>query len=139
MSVDNPANSPVILLCIQGAQAEFEGRAEEACRFYARAWDLAAGDYEASVAAHYVARCQADPLETLRWNLEALTRADLSSDDRVRVFYPSLYVNIGRAYQSLGDAAEAERYYRLAAESGLEYPNENQTESHSERLTRVRW
>jgi hypothetical protein len=37
-------------------------------------------------------------------------------DDRVRGFYPSLYLNLGRSHEVLGHPAEASRYYELAAE-----------------------
>ena len=39
--------------------------------------------------------------------------------ERVAEFLPSLYVNLGRAYELTGDAALAERHYELAAELGL--------------------
>ncbi len=55
----------------------------------------------------------------LRWNQEALARADAVGDERVHNFYPSLYVNMGRSYEVLGNWAEARRYYKLAADLGL--------------------
>jgi hypothetical protein len=53
-----------------------------------------------------------------------LVRADAVGDERVRSFYPSLYVNMGAAYEALGDLAEARRYYDMAAELGLVHPIE---------------
>ena len=115
MDLDNPA----IKLCIQGTRAEFEGRKKDARRLYEQAWQSAGDDYEACIAAHYVARFQKDPEAILRWNQEALARADASSDERVRDFYPSLYVNLGRAHELLGHTGQAGHFYRLAAELGL--------------------
>lgn len=112
-------NNPVVQLCIQGTQAEFSGRRDDAWALYQRAWEAAQDDYEACVAAHYVARGQTDPAEILRWNLEALRRADAVGDDRVSAFYPSLYLNMGRAYELVGNQIESQRYYNLAASLGF--------------------
>jgi len=108
-------DNPVVQLCIQGTQAEFRGEPDQACALYWRAWQAASDDYEACIAAHYVARFQDSPQETLRWNQEALRRADAVRDGRVRDFYPSLYLNLGHSYELLGDEIEARRYYELAA------------------------
>jgi tetratricopeptide (TPR) repeat protein len=112
-------NNPVIKLCVEGTQAEFEGRIEAARTLYEQAWAAAQDDYERCVAAHYVARHQEDPEDRLRWNQEALDRANAVGDERVHSFYPSLYVNLGSAYEALGNLAEARRYYDLAGELGL--------------------
>jgi len=44
-----------------------------------------------------------------------LSRADAVGDDRVRGFYPSLYLSLGRSYEDLGERDEARRHYDLAA------------------------
>ena len=111
--------NPVVKLCIAGSRAEFEGRIDDARHLYRQAWDAATDDYEACIAAHYVARRQADPQETLRWNQEALARAGAINDDRVDAFYPSLYVNLGHAHEVLGNQIEAAHFYKLAADLGL--------------------
>jgi hypothetical protein len=109
----------VVKLCIEGTRAEFEGRPDDARRVYWQAWEAVTDDYEACIAAHYVARFQENPGDALRWNLEALARADAVRDDRVESFYPSLFVNLGRSYELLGNELEATHYYGLAAELGL--------------------
>ena len=110
--------NPVIQLCIQGAQAEFEHRLDDARSLYQQAWDLHADDYEACIAAHYFARFQENPEETLHWNQIALDHAYAVNDERVKEFYPSLYLNLGRSHELLGNREEAKRYYDLAAELG---------------------
>lgn len=115
MDLDNP----VVRLCAEGAQAELEGRKEDAKRLYEEAWAARKEDYDACVAAHYVARFQDTPAETLVWNQEALARAEKVNDDRVKSFYPSLYVNLGRSHELLGNEREAHHYYQLAADLGL--------------------
>lgn len=112
-------NSPVIKICVEGTQAEFKGEIDQACRLYQQAWEAARDDFEACIAAHYVARHQDDPEKRLQWNQVALERADQVVDGRVQEFYPSLYLNMGQSYELLGNQAEAKRYYDLAAALGV--------------------
>jgi tetratricopeptide (TPR) repeat protein len=113
------SNNPVVKLCAEGMQAETQGRNKAALELFTQAWEASQDDYEACVAAHYLARQQTTPQEVLRWNREALQRAEAVSDGRVEGFYPSLYLNMGYSYEVLGDRAEATRYYQLAA-AGVE-------------------
>lgn len=122
MAID--LDNPVINLCVKGTQAEFKGKKEAACKLYRQAWNAAMNDYEACIAAHYVARCQNSPKEILRWNRVALERADAVHDERVKDFYPSLYLNLGHAYELLGNQDEAKKYFVLAAESGFPYQSD---------------
>ncbi len=117
-------DNPVIQLCLAGTRAEFNGQPDAARNAYQQAWNLAQDEYEACVAAHYVARLQFDPEVTLHWNQVALARAEAVGDERVRSFYPSLYLSLGQSYEVLGQQAEAEKYYTLAAELGFEHQAE---------------
>lgn len=110
-------SSPTAQLCMAGTQAEFDRRLEDARRLFAEAWDAATDDYEAAMASHYVAHLEPDPTIALDWDLEALRRALL--DQRTSEFLPSLYVSLGRAFQRVGNAAESQRYFALAAKLGL--------------------
>lgn len=114
----------IIKLCLQGTQAEFEGRDEDACELYRQAWEAVRNDYEACIAAHYVARCQESPEEIFRWNRIALERANEVNDERVKDFYPSLYLNVGRSYELLGNQAEARKFFNLADELGVTHQAE---------------
>ena len=95
-------------------QAEFAGRLADA---RALSWQAATDDYEACIAAHYVARYEESKEGALRWNQQALACAQAVNDGRVEAFYPSLYLNMGRAHENLGDQAAAQHYYILAARS----------------------
>ena len=112
-------NNHVIQLCIAGTQAEFKGQLEQARSLYQQAWEATQDDYEACIAAHYVARFQEDPANRLHWNQVALDRALEVADGRVQEFYPSLYLNMGQSYELLGDQDEARQYYDLAAALGV--------------------
>ena len=114
-----PPTRPTLPLTLAGIQAEFERRVDDARQLYAQAWDAAGDDYERCVAAHYVGHLEADPAVALCWHLAALAYARQVDAERVAEFLPSLYVNLGRAYELTGDAALAERHYELAAELGL--------------------
>jgi hypothetical protein len=111
-------NNPVIKRCAEGMQAEFQGRFGDAHDLFMKAWEASRDDYEACVAAHYVARHEDSPQEALHWNQEALTRADAVGDERVRGFYPSLYLNLGHSARCSA-ISEARRYYALADSASL--------------------
>jgi tetratricopeptide (TPR) repeat protein len=115
MNLDNP----VIKLCIEGTQAEFQGQIEKARSLYQKAWEVVQDDYDACIAAHYVARYQENPKERLYWNQIALDKANVVTDNSVQEFYPSLFLNMGQSYELLGNLNEAKRYYDLAAELGV--------------------
>jgi hypothetical protein len=112
MDVDNP----VVRLCGDGMRAESEGRSSDAHALFREAWYAATDDYEACIAAHYLARHQRTPEDTLRWNRECLDRADRVGDERVRGFYPSLHVAMATAHQELGEPDKAHEHYRQAAQ-----------------------
>ncbi len=112
-------HSPTVQLCIEGTRAEYAGQPQRAAALYQKAWEIAGNDYEACVAAHYVARFQETPEEVLAWNLKALRRAEAAGDEAVQEFYPSLYLSLGQAYELVGDMQEAQRYYDQAAALGF--------------------
>jgi hypothetical protein len=118
-------NDPVIQLCIQGIQAEFEGRTDVASNLYQQAWDISQDDYQACIAAYYVARFQATPEERLYWNQVALDRANRVNHESVKEFYPSLYLNLGHSHEVLGHQTKAQRYYDLAAQLGAVHQAED--------------
>ncbi|GCD98580.1 hypothetical protein [Embleya hyalina] len=111
----NDPENIVVQLCAQGMQAETEGRDVRARDLFLQAWEAAEDDYEACIAAHYLARHQPNPEETLRWNQECLTRADRVGDDRVRGFYASLHGNMARAHRDLGRIEQAREHFESAA------------------------
>lgn len=115
MNLDNP----VIKLCMEGTQAEFQGLVDQARSLYQKAREVAQDDYDACVAAHYMARFQENHQDRLYWNQVALDKANAVKDNSVQEFYPSLFLNMGQSYELLGDFSEAKRYYGLAAKLGV--------------------
>ncbi len=98
-------------------QAEGEGRPDEA-------WTQSKDDVEACVAAHYLARQQPSVEDTFRWNEEALERANIAADERVRDFYPSFYLNMGKSHEDFGDLDGARRCYETAAKKAEGIPDD---------------
>jgi hypothetical protein len=110
----NPDN-PIVKLCADGMRAESEGRPAEARALFERAWDSRTDDYDACIAAHYVARHRDSPADTLQWNDAALRHAQAVGDaERIRGLLPSLYLNLGHSHEVTGDAEAARRFYELA-------------------------
>ncbi|MGW7346731.1 hypothetical protein [Streptomyces sp. NPDC054854] len=110
----DPRNT-VVRLCTEGMAAEAAGRGEAAHALFRRAWDAASDDYEACVAAHYMARHQPTPEDTLHWNRTCLELADRVGDERVRPFYPSLHGALGRALLERGERGEARAHFEAGA------------------------
>ena len=121
MNLDNP----VIKLCMEGSQAEFQGLVDQARSLYQKAWDVVQNAYDACIAAHYVASFQDSAEKKLYWNKVALDMANAVTDNSAQEFYPSLYLNMGQSYELLGNFEEARRYYDLAAESGVIHQGNN--------------
>jgi tetratricopeptide (TPR) repeat protein len=109
-------DNPIVKLCAEGMQAEYQGRFDLARALFTQAWEARQNDLDACIAAHFLARQQESPEETLRWNEIALRSADAAGDERVHGFYPSLYLNLGFSHEVLGNLAEASRFYGLAEE-----------------------
>lgn len=108
-------NNPVVKLCAAGMTAEGEGRGADAKAMFEQAFAESRDDFEACIAAHYVARHQATAEDELDWNLRALQRANLVGDERVRGFYPSLYLNLAHSLEKVGRTGEACELYTTAA------------------------
>ncbi len=107
-------DNPVVRLCANGMEAEGNGDTDLALKLFMQAWDAASDDYERCIAAHYVARHQCSATETLAWNQRSLEHADAAGETRVAEFYPSLFLNMGKANEDLGQLTEATRFYQLA-------------------------
>ena len=93
---------------------EGKGKPEEASRLFLQAWNEATNDFEKFTAAHYVARHQNNVSDKLRWLETGLQFALNINNDTVKSAFPSLYLNIARCYENLGDHDNAKKNYELA-------------------------
>ncbi len=117
----DPTN-PVIALCAEGMQ--LEGTPELARQRFEQAWALRRDDYDACIAAHFIARHQPTVAATLEWNQLALRHADAVTDDRVRPFMASLLLNLGDSLLASGQVAEARRAGERALAAVADLPED---------------
>lgn len=117
----DPEN-PVNKLCAEGMEAEMTADIPKAKALFQQAWEMASSDFEKFTVAHYLARNPEDAKIGLHWNLESLRFALLCEDTGTKAHFASLYLNIGKSYEDLGNSAEALRYYELADKSSVHLP-----------------
>ena len=106
-------DSDVARLCAAGMA--IDGDAVAAGALFRQAWDARRDDYEASIAAHFLARHQPSLHDSLYWNRVAAEHAEAVADERAKPFLASLYLNLADSYLALGHAAEA----AVVAERGV--------------------
>lgn len=98
-------NNPVVALCAEAMA--IEGTGTEAKRLFERAWAIRRDDYDAAIAAHFLARHQPTLADTLHWNTLAVHHAEAVEDDRAKQFMASLYLNLADAQANVGDLTSA--------------------------------
>jgi hypothetical protein len=116
-------------LCAEGMAVESTDT-EEARKLFQQAWDAREDDFDACIAAHYLARHQLTVETRIVWNERAIQHADAVRDDRVTSFYPSLYLNLAIAYEEMSHSDEdyksvgrAREFFALAAERAADLPD----------------
>jgi hypothetical protein len=97
--------SVVARLCAAGMAVD--GDATAAAALFRQAWNSRRDRYEASVAAHFLARHQPTLLESLYWNQIAAESAEAVRDNRAKPLLASLYLNLGDSYLAVGRTADA--------------------------------
>ena len=106
-------DNKVVQLCAQGMELEAtEGSASALSKFIA-AWNTAVTDEEKFIAAHYIARHQLSVENKLGWDKTALNHA-LKAGEQCKPHLPSLYLNIAKCYEDIGNYQEALNNYKLA-------------------------
>jgi hypothetical protein len=103
MNID--PDNPVVVLCAAGMAVG--GDSSAALPLFEQAWLAQRNDYDACIAAHFVARHQATPEETLHWNGLAVHHASKVRDGSVIEFMSSLYLCLGDALANLDRYTEA--------------------------------
>lgn len=93
---------------------EENGKPDEAGQLFGQAWEEATNDFEKFLAAHFVARHQKNMSDQLKWLETALELALKINDPGVMAALPSLYANVARCYEDLGDAEYAKKNKELA-------------------------
>jgi tetratricopeptide (TPR) repeat protein len=109
----NP-NDNIIKLCLQGMDLEGKSKPEEASRIFLQAWNEATNDFEKFIAAHYVTRHQKSVPDKLKWLETSLQLALKINNDYVKGIFSSLYLNIAKCNEELGNLNNAKKNYELA-------------------------
>ncbi len=107
-------NNKVVKLCIKGMGLEEKGITEEAAQIFLQAWNGATDDFEKFLSAYFLARCQKQVSDRLRWLETALHLAQGINDDTVKSAFPPLFSAMAKCYEELGDSGQAEKNHRLA-------------------------
>lgn len=109
----NP-NNDIVKLCLQGMRMEDKGQPEEAGKLFLQAFNESSNDFEKFLAAHHVARHQKNVSGKLQWLETTLQHALKINNDTVKSAFPSLYFNLAKCYEELGDPEKAKKNYELA-------------------------
>ena len=120
MEID-PTN-PVVALCAAGMA--IEGDTDAARVLFEQAWDARTDDYDASIAAHFIARHLPNEAERLRWNRRAAEHAERVEDGRARSLMASLYLNLAESLRLTGDRTAAGQTGALARAHLLDLPED---------------
>ena len=107
-------NNNVVKRCIQAIDIEEKGRPEEAGTLFLQAWNEATNDFEKFTAAHHVARLQKNAQDKLKWLDTGLQLASKINNDAVNAAFSSIYSNIAKCYEDLGDPDNAKKNHELA-------------------------
>jgi hypothetical protein len=109
----DPTN-PVVALCAQGMAVE--GTPDEALRLFEQAWAARCDDFDAAIAAHFLARQQSTATAALHWNALAVQHAEAVPDGGSAELLASLYLNLGDSHARLGQTTLARAAARQAAD-----------------------
>jgi len=109
----NP-NNHIVKLCIHGMDMEEKSKPEDASRLFLQAWNEATNDFEKYIAAFYVARHQKNVTDKLKWLETTLQFALNINNNSVKGAFSSLYLNIAKCYEDLGELDNAKKNNDLA-------------------------
>lgn len=110
----DPSNN-VVKICLKAMAMEEITRTEEAGKLFLQAWNEAIYDFEKFISAHFLARYQKNALDKLKWLEITLQTALRINDDTVKSAFPSLYLNIAKCYEDLGDPEKSKKNNEIAA------------------------
>ena len=99
---------------MSGMGLEDSGNSEDAITMFHKAWHEATDDYERFIASYHLARIQKSISDKLKWMETSLKCALKINDDNVKSAYSTLYLNIAKCYEELGDSENAKINYELS-------------------------
>jgi len=114
MKIKFDPNNPIIKLCMSGMGLENSGKVDDALSMFQKAWHESRDDYERFIASYHLGRMQKNTRDKLTWMETSLQCALKINDENVKSAYPTLYLNIAKFYEELGDSENAKRNYDLS-------------------------
>lgn len=110
-------SNQIVQLCAAGIEAESHECFREARVLFLQAWIKSTDDREACIAAHYVARHQADLEDALRWHQLALARLTVAAehDDAMLPWFALYHANVAKAHAELGERESAHHHFTMAS------------------------
>lgn len=115
MTIKFDPNNIVINLCMNGMNLEDSGDIEGARKVFHKAWLEATDDYERFIAAYHFALRQKSSTDELKWLETSLQCALSIENDNVDSALPTIYTNLARCYEKLGDHDNAKINLELAS------------------------
>ncbi|MEO6303351.1 MAG: rRNA adenine methyltransferase [Bacteroidia bacterium] len=109
----DPENK-IVKLCAEGMEMEGLNKMQEAEKLFQQAWDSAENEMEKFIAAHYLARRQKNINDKLKWDETALDCALKINGEDITGAFPSLYLNIAKGHEDLGNFEKAKLFYNEA-------------------------
>ncbi len=106
--------NPIVKLCLQGMAMEESGKFEKARKLFLQGWNAAINDFEKFLTAYYVAHGQKTISDKLKWLETALEYALKIDDEVIKSAFPSLYLNIAKCYEDLGNIEKSKESSDLA-------------------------
>lgn len=128
-------NNVVVALCVEGMSRE--GAPEEARKLFEQAWEKRSDDFEAAIAAHYLARHQLTASGTLHWNALAAAHAERVPGDGAKEMFASLYLNLADSLVAAGRLDDARGAARKASEHVVSLPNDGYREFLTKGIERI--
>jgi rifampin ADP-ribosylating transferase len=114
MNIKFDPNNPIIKLCMIGMGLEENGNSDEALAKFQKAWQEARDDYERFITSYHLGRIQKSTIDKLKWMDTSLQCALKIKDENVKSAYPTLYLNLAKCYEELGDSENAKKNYDLS-------------------------
>ncbi len=114
MKIKFDFNNHIIKLCMTGMGWEESGNSNDALAMFQKAWQETRDDYERFIASYHLGRIQKSTKDKLKWMETSLQFALKINDENVISAYPTLYLNIAKCYEELGDSENAKINYDLA-------------------------
>lgn len=102
----DPKNK-IIKLCMLGMGMEAKGNSKEGSKLFLQAFNEAENDFEKFIAAYHIGKYEKDILDRLKWMETSLEYGIKSNDDSVKSAFATIYLNIAKSYEELGDYDKA--------------------------------